>query len=125
MSGALGPTKLSRSTRRTCRSHSINREFTESSSMKTAIAVSPCGAVEQSLPPAVRPVRLHRPLPVPVYGLEAGLPPSRLMRSFTRLGVIEVAATSTVPEPMTVTLMGTGLLGVMGVGYSRRRKAAE
>jgi hypothetical protein len=43
----------------------------------------------------------------------------------SRFGVIEVAAAqSTVPEPMTVTLMGTGLLGVMGVGYSRRRKAA-
>ena len=40
----------------------------------------------------------------------------------SRYGIIEVAATSTVPEPMTVTLMATGLLGVMGVGYSRRRK---
>jgi hypothetical protein len=47
-----------------------------------------------------------------------------LSASNSRYGIIEVAATSTVPEPMTVTLMATGLLGVMGVGYSRRRKGA-
>jgi hypothetical protein len=38
-------------------------------------------------------------------------------------GIVEIAQTSsTVPEPMTVTLMGTGLLGIMGAGYARRRR---
>ena len=40
-------------------------------------------------------------------------------------GIVEVSATSTVPEPMTVTLMATGLLGVLGAGYARRRTSAE
>ena len=34
----------------------------------------------QLFPLAVRPVWLHRPLFAPVYGLDAGIPPSRLMR---------------------------------------------
>ena len=36
-------------------------------------------------------------------------------------GIVEVGNT-TVPEPMTVTLMATGMLGVAGAGWARRRK---
>jgi hypothetical protein len=35
----------------------------------------------------------------------------------------ELAPTSTVPEPATAALLGGGLLGVMGIGAARRRRA--
>jgi hypothetical protein len=39
-------------------------------------------------------------------------------------GIVQLAQTSsTVPQPMTVTSMGTGLLGIMGAGHRRRRRA--
>ena len=44
----------------------------------------------------------------------------------SQFGIVELAqATTTIPEPMTVTLMGTGLLGIMGAGYARRRRQPE
>jgi hypothetical protein len=40
------------------------------------------------------------------------------------IGNVSISATfATVPEPATVTLMATGLLTLLGVGYARRRQA--
>ncbi len=40
------------------------------------------------------------------------------------ISIMEVASV-TVPEPATAALMGTGLLALFGVGYTRRRAAAK
>ncbi len=41
------------------------------------------------------------------------------------ISIMEVASVSTVPEPATVALMGTGLLALFGGSYKRRRAAAK
>ncbi len=38
-------------------------------------------------------------------------------------GINAIGTVSAVPEPATVTLMATGLLTLVGVGYARRRQA--